>query len=301
MKIYKIHNFIAGISLFFGALINTIISVFKIILSSKFSIKFPEAKYGQCAIIGNGPSMKVSLAKHPDSFNNRSLIGVNDFALSDYYTILKPDIYVILDPDYWNFEEDDESNPASAQTFKTLWQKTNWEINLFVPYLARKSKYLTRQANKNPNIRVTYFNYTVFKGFKKLSYLFFKAGLGMPQCQNVIAASIFIALNMRFKEIFLFGADHSWHEKLIVNEDNKLCIKNTHFYENESDVSYRPFYKNELTRELFSMSELFLAWHKVFYGYEVLEQYAKHLNIKIYNSSEVSFIDSFERKKHDNI
>jgi hypothetical protein len=119
----------------------------------------------------------------------------------------------------------------------------------------------------------------------------------MPQSQNVLVAAIFLGINMSFKKIYVFGADHSWHEHLHVNEENILCLKHIHFYENEENVSFVPFYKGAHLKETFSVAEIFATWAKVFNGYSALNHYANSRGCKIYNASEVSFIDAFERIK----
>jgi hypothetical protein len=119
----------------------------------------------------------------------------------------------------------------------------------------------------------------------------------MPQSQNVMVASIFLSLNIGFKNTYIVGADHSWHQTLHLDDTNILCIKDTHFYEDEEKVKYRPFNKGTHLKETFKLHEIFTAWAKVFYGYIALEEYSKYKNCKIYNASEVTFIDAFERKK----
>ena len=45
------------------------------------------------------------------------------------------------------------------------------------------------------------------------------------------------------------------------------------------------------------MHEILTTLGKTFYGYEVMNRYAKSCDAEIYNASEVSFIDSFKRYK----
>nr|MBA3972020.1 hypothetical protein [Bacteroidota bacterium] len=86
-------------------------------------------------------------------------------------------------------------------------------------------------------------------------------------------------------------------ENLHVNEKNQVCLKDLHFYDNASQVTYRLFYTDAEQRETFKMHEVFIALGKAFYGYELMKRYADYCNCKIINVSEVSFIDTFERKK----
>ncbi len=119
----------------------------------------------------------------------------------------------------------------------------------------------------------------------------------MPQSQNVLVASLFAGINIGFKTIHIVGADHTWHENLHVNEYNQLCIKDEHFYDNGTAISYRPFYTNAKRTSTFTMYEIFTTLAKAFLGYTMIKKYADHRGTTIYNASEISFIDAFERKK----
>ncbi len=281
--------------LFFDNLFSTALSVLKVLILSNTKNKIPLASNTQCVVLGNGPSLKNSLTNHLDFFKNKELFCVNNFASSESYTELKPQNYIIMDPSFWKFEG--SINPALEKMLNDLKEKTTWNLRFFIPNQARKSEYLQAFEKENTNIHISYFNYTVFRGFQNISFFIYRLGLGMPQCQNVVVACLFLAINMKFKEIYLLGADHNWHESLIVDDQNVVCLKHHHFYDKDSNIAYRKFYKDTLNKEAFTMKEIFQTWAKVFYGYEVLSKYAEALKVKVYNSSEVSFIDAFERKK----
>jgi hypothetical protein len=276
----------------FTKCVNSCLSLAKIILISKFGKKFPKATSDSCIVLGNGPSLKQSLEKHPDFFKQHPLVCVNSFSVTDEYTILKPLYYVILDYSFWKSEA--EIIVKSLDAIKT---KTTWELNLFVPQLSAKSKRFEALVEQNKNIKLHYFNYTVFKGFDGLAHFFYAKNLAMPQSQNVLVASLFVAINTGFKKIYLVGADHTWHQTLYVNEQNQVCVKHVHFYEKEEKVNYVPFYKGGHTKEVFRMDEILHTWAKVFWGYLMLNKYAKSKGVQIVNASEVTFIDAFEQIK----
>ncbi len=277
---------------FFSQCINTSVSLAKILLISKRKNKLPKATSENCIVLGNGPSLKQSLEKHIDFFKKHSLICVNSFSITEEYVILKPSHYVILDSGFWKSEA--ETIIESLNAIKT---KTSWEINLFVPQMAAKSGRFEQLCKENKNIKLHYFNYTVFKGFENIAHYFYSKNLAMPQAQNVLVASLFLGINMGFQKIILVGADHTWHQTLHLNDKNEVCVKHTHFYEQEEKLNYVPFYKGAHSKEIFRMDELFFTWAKVFWGYLMLNDYAKKQKVKILNASEISFIDAFERIK----
>jgi hypothetical protein len=154
-----------------------------------------------------------------------------------------------------------------------------------------------QEIKQNSNIRISYFNYTVFKGFPSVAYWFCKKNLAMLQSQNVLVAAIFLSINIGFKEIYLVGADHTWHETLFVNDQNRLCIKDAHFYDNKEQINYKPFRIAQNSEQTHRMDEIFAIWAKTFYGYIAMNNYAVYRGAVVYNASEVSFIDAFKRVK----
>ncbi len=273
---------------------NTLASLVKVSLLSKRKNKIPHSEKKDCIILGNGPSLRESILKNPDFFNEKELFCVNNFASAEYFVKLKPRNYIIKDPIFWSNAIDQ----GSLNAIEDLKNNAYWPIRFFLPYEAKSSKILNSLPKENSNIQLIYYNHTVFKGFKTISHFFYKNGWAMPQSQNVLVASLYLALNMKFKEIYLAGADHNYLESLIVNDDNIICYKEFHFYtEKPAEMNYRIFYKNLETKEVFSMKEILITFSKVFAGYENIKQYADFMQSKIYNISETSFIDSFERKK----
>ena len=283
---------VKGFIFFIKQCLNTFASLIKVMIKSKGGSAFPKASSDSCIVLGNGPSLKMSLEKHPDFFTKHTLVCVNSFSITEEYTLLKPTYYVILDPGFWFGESD-----VVVNTIEGLKTKTTWMVYLLVPHAAKQSQKFRELEKHNSNIKITYFNYTVYNGFKGWGNWLYAQNLAMPQSQNVLVASLFLSLNIGFKEIYLFGADHSWHENLFVNDENVLCFKDTHFYDGNEKVSYRPFYKGIHLKETFTMQEILITFSKIFYGYEMINEYAKHRKAKIYNASEISFVDAFERIK----
>lgn len=277
---------------FLNKLFSTGLSVLKILIRSRFTARLPLADEETCIVLGNGPSLKRSLKEHPAFFKKHPLICVNSFSITEDYTELKPMYYVMLDPGFWM-----GSGELVNTTIEGLKTKTTWPLYLLVPPRAAMSSLLTNLEKQNSNIKIVYFNYTVFTGFKRIAHFFFKKNLAMPQSQNVLVASLFLGVNIGFRKMYAVGADHTWHEHLHINEDNVVCIKHIHFYDQEEKVTYVPFYKAIHSKEVFKMDEIFQLFGKTFYGYMVLNDYAKSRNCEILNASEISFIDAFKRIK----
>lgn len=274
----------------------TLISFVRILIESKLLIKpFTFCKEDEsCFILGNGPSLKESVRKYQHIIKNKKSMCVNDFALSDYYQILEPSFYLLLDPAYWATSVSGRLDELRLRLIDTMIKKTSWEMVLFVPYEARKNMLYKQIEGTNERIKIVYFNRTPVSGFKCLRYWIYKKNIGMPHAQNVLVAGIFLALNMGFRNIYLCGADHSWLEDIVVNDSNIVCLHDRHFYD-ESEPRLIPFLKGHEEITTWKVYEIFQAYSKMFEGYRYVNDYARCLGAGIYNASEKSYIDEFER------
>lgn len=273
--------------------VNTFLSVLKILVQSKFGLKLPKAESDRCIVLANGPSLKTSLEKHPELFKQNPLICVNTFAVTAEFESLKPQYYVMLDPFLWDIK-----NESNLKTFKNLEEKTSWKLHLLIPQHAMNNPIFQDLKNKNSNIVLTPFNYTVFKGFSGIAHWFYNKNLAMPQSLNVTITALFLGVNLGYKEIYLVGADHTWHENLHMSDENILHTKVTHFYENDSEIKLVPYYISGIAENgTRKAHEFFDIWSRTFYGYQLINDYAIDHNCSILNASEVSFIDAFKRIK----
>ncbi len=277
-------NFLLSVQQKTIVFINSIISLIKVMVLSDFSLKTAKASNPRCGILGNGPSLKTTLERDAEFLTGLELFAVNLFSITEQYTQLKPKNYLLLD---WSFMNPDHWHGRTG--LRGIVENTSWELNLFVPTKMLKSDYFRNELAQNTHIKPIPFNYTIVIGFTGLTHWLFRHGLGMPQCQNVLVATLFYALNMGFKEIYLFGADHSWHEMIKLDENNHMVVSDTHFYgQKDYDIA---------VRETSYMSQQLFSLHKAFYGYEVLVKYARSLGVKVYNASVRSYVDVFEKVK----
>jgi hypothetical protein len=107
----------------------------------------------------------------------------------------------------------------------------------------------------------------------------------MPCPLNVTNAAIFLMINMRYQDIYLLGADHSWLKEVHVSEQNEVIMGYEHFY---GDTSY---YKIDSTLSQWLKTEV-----KTFESHDMLQRYAVSCDVNVYNSTKGSFIDAYSRK-----
>jgi hypothetical protein len=138
--------------------VNTVISILKIVVRSRFVGPFPKADKEKCIVLATGPSLKQSFEKNRDLFKSTPVICVNSFAIVKEFLDLKPIYYVILDTFFWEGDSD-----VTRNTFDSLSSKTTWKLYLFIPQYAFNKKVFVELSPKNSNIQLISYNYRVFK------------------------------------------------------------------------------------------------------------------------------------------
>lgn len=271
--------------------INTFLSLGKIVIKSKFGIKYPKYKANECLIIGNGPSAAITLASDFVKQNEIIKICVNHFASTPDYQRVKPEVYILLDPAFA-----DSNHELSFGLILNLVKNTSWNLDLYIPTEFAKNKNLIAELKKNSHISLVFFNYTIIESFEAIENTLFGLNLGMLRAQNVLVCSLFLALRLNFKTIYLTGADHNWHENLKVSDDdNSLILNDSHFY-GERNRNLTSEFGNRRSIES-EIAKQFISLYKVFKGHERLAKYAQLNKADIINISNHSVIDVYRRDK----
>jgi hypothetical protein len=241
----------------------------------------------KCYVLGNGPSLKEEINNFNLETNLSSLFVVNAFAKSEYYVSLKPTFYILIDPVYWTTDLE-EVWLNERQVLNDIINKTTWELNIIVPYISYN--FFKNKFNCNKNLKLFFYNHTIVEGESISNFFLYSFNLSTPVFQNVLAASIFIAINLGFKDIYLLGADHSWLADIHVDEFNNVCWEEKHFY---GSTKLKPFIKSD--GSVYKLSQLLNDYSKMFRGYEILKKYALFKKSNIINLTKNSFIDSFQK------
>lgn len=278
----------------------TIFSILRIIKFMQPKSKMPQIDSGnrnrECVVIGTGPSLINTLAQNLEFFESMPKLCVNDIVLSNYFEDLQPEYYAFFDPAYFDEQVSVKFKRDRECIIKSLIQKTKWSMILFLPRQAQRNIEFKEISLKNSNINVVFINNTLIDGFASFRHLIYKLNLGMPRVQNILVAGIFLMLNLGYKKIYTIGADHSWHEDLILDNDNRVYLKLGHCYD-ENEIDYVPFFMDAQEKHTFKMHEVFEALTATFKGYFYLKQYADYLQATIINASDKTYIDAFERLK----
>lgn len=266
----------------------TAASVVKIILRSRSPRKsLPTDKTKSIVILGNGPSLRTTMDRHPEFLRSRQLMAVNYAANSSQFKDLRPHYYIMTDSTF--FQEPDEKSPTSI-LWKTL-AGVSWPMILFVPVGQKETA--VRLTAHNPEITIRTLNLTPLEGANAIIHPLFDRGYGMPRPRNVLIAAIMAAISEGFGQIFLAGADHTWSRTLCVDSQNRICTALSHFYDSSLDEDKKPVaveaYKGKHLHEI--LMSLVIA----FRSYFQIREYADRRGVSIINITPESMIDAFPK------
>jgi hypothetical protein len=285
------------IQAFLSNIIQSKLSAFRILLQSHFWGIVPEGvQEKSLLILGNGPSLNQTFENNPiETVKSFDLLAVNAAALSSEYENLTPKYYLLNAITY--FQEDQDLSEYyikdRKQLFEAIAKKTSWEMNLLVPFRAKKSKAFAALIRANSNLKVAYFNQTPVEGLKFWSHLWYKWGWGMPRPHNVLIPSLMVGMRLGYKTIAIVGADHSWLADLSVNEHNEAMMRHVHYYATEGT---QPMKVEDRINRPRKLHEIIHKFYLSFKGYWQIKAYANKKHVSIINASSVSMIDAFDRK-----
>ncbi len=260
--------------------VDSIVAIGKIVLLSHKSHITKVNGDERLIIMGNGPSLRQTMADNMDILKASKTLAVNFAANSPEFFEIKPAYYVLADPHF--FKNTDN------ETVKRLYEnisKADWNMTLFVPFgviVPEVGNYIT----------VERFNMVGIDGCDWIQNIAFDNARAMPRPRNVLIASIMIAIFKGYKDIYIVGADHSWLQTISVNDNNEVVSVQPHFYKEDKKEIKRV--NNEYSS--YPLHQIIYSFYIAFRAYHQISRYAEKRNIKIYNSTPGSFIDAFERK-----
>lgn len=287
-------NFVKGlfewISIFSKNAVDTFVSIVRIIFGSSLSVISRHAKtnnlrkYENCTILANGPSLKSAMDYGEVIMNDCDLMCVNMFCLTDYFWKLKPTLYFVVDGAY--FAPQSERHYKLVSDFEGAISKVDWDMYLVVSTKSKKGGIL-RNLN-NPNVHLLRVNTTEVSGFKWFRHLMYGIRMGMPRCQTVTNMALMTAVNMGYKNVYLYGADHGWTKDLRVDDNNCVCYGDRHVYNPNLTVIKKDV----------SLATLLRRYAQMFDSHCIIQEYAKESKTMIWNCTRDSFIDAYQRYKY---
>lgn len=285
--------------------IKFILSIARLVIGLRFSnspdkILKNSKKTKQVLILGNGPSFNQTEEKFGHLFSQFDLIAVNRFPETKAYEQYKPSFLVLLAPQFFMEESElsEEYITANQLLFTALQTKTSWPLLIIVAANQRKSERLKHLLKSNKHITAYYIKVSPVEGFTWFTHLGFTFRQGMPRPHNVLIPSLMTAIQAKFETIAIIGADHSWLSEISVNKQNEALVHQKHFYDQDSSS---PKQMQDYIVRPRMLHEILHKFYLSFKGYWDIKAYAQKKGVTIYNCSETSMIDAFERSTLDKL
>lgn len=243
-------------------------------------------------VIGNGPSLQKTMELYERQLHDADCAMVNFSACTALFEKIKPAYYVMTAPDW-------PQNKDVRKCIEAIITKTTWPMTIV---LSRelKSWRAIEEFKKNTNITVLCDGGTWYPMPDKDLFPALDENRVCPPSYTVLTYCIYISIYWGYEETYLVGADTSFLKDMYVGQkDNVLYTIDSHYY-NNADVNTREL-ESEFKGIPFgcTMEQKLYELYMVFYEYNMLNRYAHWKGVKVYNASEFSMIDSFERKKLD--
>ena len=271
-----------------------------LILPEKKFNRFPylDRHHGKKALIfGNGPSTKEVLEKYNDGkFDIPSdSFFVNYAPLDPTFFKIKPNHFFLSD---FVFSRDthDYRVEMTRKMYDLLEKDVDWELSIYLGFTKRE--YCIELVNfskiRNPHIHFVFLNRKHCSGLSpSLRHKLYKKGLFMPEEGTVVNTAIYVALIEGYKEIELYGVEHSMFLNLRMNENHEICMLQKNFYDKEeklvpikTDGDFERSYIHNYMEFIYVM----------FRSHYLLKQFADYMGAKIINCTRDSMIDVYDFK-----
>ena len=269
-------------------MINKILRNLRMAISAPFRTTKPfyrGANNKTVKILANGPSLKADFESLTPT---DEILVLNNFFLHEKFYTYKPHYYAIVDPMY--FEEKFWVGLPNENIYNVI-VNINWDITFFIPY--KYYSYFRSKVN-NPHVSIkTLYRFPFMHRLipTKVEFILYRLGISCPTTQNVLIPSIYAMINMGYRQIYLYGTDHSWTSQMVVNNLNQVCLVDSHFYDT-AESCLTPWLK--ANGNSYKMHEILKDLSRAFYSYHELSSYASYVgDVTIINKTKKSFIDAF--------
>lgn len=241
-----------------------------------------ESREKPLVILGNGDSL-IKNSEQLDTFGDYMVL--NGMVKSPLFYQLKPKYYALADPGFFH---DNRAFDGISMT-RDILEKTSWPMTLFVPWMHTRNVDWLQSTNYVQIVKVNESNYY---GPEEKRQFCYDHNLAMPNVENVLVMCLYIGMCIGYRNILLFGFEHSWTKHLYVNDDNLVCLHDSHFYDDANIQDEIQYHGNG---KPFKLHEILRMYADMFAAYWDIQAFAKRKNVRIVNYSPQSFIDAFER------
>lgn len=255
---------------------------------SRLPYRFNESSK-RLAVFANGPSLNSFLDEIEEGkdVSQWDFSCMNYFGEHDLFAMIKPKYYCLADPMF--FLKDNRYEKV-MHLFRTINERVDWDMTVFIPSCFSKRNFLSFSGLSNSHCKVVPVRYIRYRG-NLLKHWLYNKNFAMPNIPTVAILNLYTGINLGYKEIDLFGADMTFLDSMYVDENNRLCNKIKHFYDNEPQIKPITFGDDKVVSVGFYLKDVC----GMFYGHYEVEDYAKYQKVEIINRSKVSLLDCYKR------
>lgn len=251
-------------------------------------------------ILANGPSAKEFWDNDDvrERFKSYDLMCMNDtlFRKSRELSLLKPKYLIVVDPANFGHRENEtpeeyERNEMLANNMKNSVSQVTWKTNFITNFHGILDF-------NNENVNIIRLNCNTISPEKERYYKLYKRNLANPGLDTVLEYALYFAITYGYKEIALLGTEFSLFKYVTVDDNNIMHNGSKHYYKDDKNIHQ----SNLVTGQRYGYKGSSVAYylHRIancFSTFFTLNQYAKFYGCTIYNYSDDSMIDAFERRR----
>lgn len=233
-------------------------------------------------ILCTGPSLKQDLPEliNYKLFMEEDKICVNYFFHDEIIRELEPTIYCLADPCLFE--------AAHIGIFNEINELVDWDMKLVIPLYGIDKIETVKSMLTNKHITLLTVSALLYRGFDKYRYKSWERGHSVPSFVNISIMASFLALNMGYSEVYLYGVEHTFFDNMGVDDENRLYLTDNHFYGSEKCFILRDGQHWHIKDWLYDKYLTFLE-------HERMRGYADYLGATIVNCTKNSLIDAYDR------
>lgn len=233
-------------------------------------------------ILCTGPSLKQGLPElmSDKQFMAEEKICVNYFFQDAVIKELKPTMYCLADPCLFT--------STCIGIFNEINTLVDWDMKLIIPLYGKETIRIVKSILTNKHITLVAISTLLYNGFEKNRYKSWKIGHSVPSFVNISVMASYVALNMGYSNICLYGVEHSFFENMGVDDENRLYLTDTHFYGAEKRYILH-------NGQYWHIKDWLYDKYLTFLEHERMRGYADYLGATIVNCTKNSLIDAYTR------
>lgn len=252
----------------------------RLVNNKKFYNKYSGKR---CFILGNGPSIRGMDLSH---LSQEYVFTTNFFQKIEGHEKFAPSFHVFNDGMFFDINKElkltDKELKEYYENIRSL------DVPCFIP--VDGFDYI---HNNHWDEKID-FNYVYFGspiGFYEIKNI--NLCKAIPGINSVVQTAMMIAIYMGFSEIYVLGIDGTY-----IAVDIEERLKN-----GSLDEELHPYNENSMYvyKEHYTMRERLMEQYNVFAGFESIYKYAEARNVKIYNCSPRTLVDSIPRMAFEKV